>query len=247
MALVDFQTGLARLLSAQQGTNALAGLNLDKRESQYLEAVQTTPGFLFSRSIQRSWCIGRAAKAAHLTLSFLPENDRQHLLNDWIDSGAGNQSFFAAEAGTFLEFISRKLVNPSHEFSVCQLERATLRVGEGKDDFTPPDATALSEPDCRLCRGRFAGLVEFYAEPHRLMESLQNHEPLPPLSSGVTAMFLGPGVEQFCHAPSSDEVAVWDALQFPQSVGVLHSQGHKRDTLKRLLNYGIIEYSDQIR
>ncbi|HBB89496.1 MAG TPA: hypothetical protein DC047_17970 [Blastocatellia bacterium] len=246
MALVDFQIGLARLVGAQQGTDPLDGLNLDPRESQYLEAVQTTSGFLFSRSIQRSWCIGRAAKGAHLTLSFLPENQRQQLLDEWIDSGAGNQSFFEAEAGSFLEFISRRLINPSHELSICQLEQTTLRVGEGKDNFVPPEAAALDYPHCRLSRGRYAGLVEFYAEPHRLLESLQKHEPLPPLSSEVTAIFLGPGVPQFCHTPSSDEAAVWDALQVPQSLGVLHSKGHERDTLKRLLNFGIIEYSDQI-
>jgi hypothetical protein len=244
MALVDFQTGLARLVGGQQDTDPLDGLNLDTRESQYLQAVQTTPGFLFSRSIQRSWCIGRAAKGAHLTLSFLPENERQQLLDEWIDSGAGNQSFYDAEARSFLEFISSRLINPSHEFSACQLEQATLRVGEGKDTFTPPDAAALSDPGCKLRRGRYAGLVEFYAEPQRLLESLQEHQPLPPLSSDVTAMFLGPGVEKFCHAPSADEVELWDTLEVPQPVSIVLSQGHHRDTLKQLLNYGIIEYSN---
>ncbi|MBA2704399.1 MAG: hypothetical protein H0U60_11160 [Blastocatellia bacterium] len=140
MPLVDFQTALGRLVGVQQGTNPLDGLNLDTRESQYLEALQKTPGFLFSRSIQRSWCIGRAAKSAHLTLSFLPENERQELLNEWIDSGAGTQSFYDAQAGAFLDFISRRLINPSHEFSVCQLEQATLLVGEGRNYFTPPGA-----------------------------------------------------------------------------------------------------------
>lgn len=244
MALVDFQTGLARLVGAQQGTNPLDGLNLDARESQYLQAVQTTPGLLFCKSIQRSWCIGRAAKGAHLTLSFLPENERQRLLDEWIDLGAGNQSFYDAEAVSFLEFIGLRLINPSHEFSVCQLEQATLRVGEGKDNFTPPDVAALSDPGCSLRRGRYAGLVEFYAEPQRLLESLQKRKPLPPLSSEITAMFLSPGVEQFCHAPSADEVELWDTLEIPHSVSALLSQRHEQDTLKRLLNYGIIEYAD---
>jgi hypothetical protein len=243
MALVDFQTGLARLVGAQQGTAPLDGLNLDTRESQYLQAVQTTPGFLFCKSIQRSWCIGRAAKGAHLTLSFLPENERQQLLDEWIDSGAGNQSFFDAEAGSFLEFISRRLINPSHEFSICQLEQITLRVGEGKDNFSPPDAAPLSDPGCSLRRGRYAGLVEFYAEPQRLLESLQKREPLPPLSSEIMAVFLGPGLEQFCYAPPAAEIDLWATLEIPQSVGALLSQRHDQVTLKRLLNYGIIECS----
>ena len=245
MALVDFQTGLARLVGAQQGSHPFAGLNLDASESQYLESVQTTPGLVFCKSIQRSWCIGRAAKAAHLTLSFLPENQRQQLLEEWIDSGAGNQSFYDAEAASFLEFISSKLTNPSQEFSICQLEQATLRVGEGKDCFVTPDVAVLNNPDCRLSRGRYAALVEFYAEPHRLLESLQQHQPLPPLSSEVTTMFLGPGIEQFCHAPSADEVEVWNTLEVPQHVRVLSTQGHKLSTLKRLLNDGIIEHCNR--
>lgn len=244
MALIDFQTALGRLVGAQQGTNPLDGLNLDTGESQYLKALQKSAGFLFCKSIQRSWCIGRAAKSAHLTLSFLPENERQELLDEWVDSGAGTQSFYDAQGGSFLDFLSGRLINPSHEFSVCQLEHATLRVGEGKDCFTPPDAAALSDPDCRLRRGRYAGLVEFYAEPHRLLESLQKQKPLPPLSSDVTAIFLGPGVEQLCHLPSADEVDLWDKLEIPQSVGALLSQQHERNTLEKLLSYGIIEYSE---
>ena len=245
MPLVDFQTGLARLVGAQQGSHPFAGLNLDTSESQYLESVQTTPGLLFCKSIQRSWCIGRAAKAAHLTLSFLPENQRQQLLEEWIDSGAGNQSFYDAEAASFLEFISSKLTNPSHEFSVCQLEQATLRVAEGKESFVPPDIAVLNDLECKLSRGRYAGLIEFYTEPHRLLESLQQHQPFPPLSSEVTRMFLGPGIEEFCHAPSADEVEVWNTLEVPQHVSVLLTQGHKLSTLKRLLNGGIIEHCNR--
>lgn len=241
MPLVDFQTGLARLVGAQQSRHPLAGLNLDVLESQYLQAVQTTRGLLFCKSIQRSWCIGRAAKAAHLTLSFLPENQRQQLLEEWIDSGAGNQSFYDAEAASFLEFIAARLPNPSHELSVCRLEQATLRVGEGKEYFVAPDVAVLNELECKLRRGRYAALVEFYVEPHRLLESLQQHQPLPPLSSEVTPMFLAPGIEQFCHAPSTGEVELWAALELPQQLGELLARGHEPNTLKRLLNDGIIE------
>ncbi len=60
----------------------------------------------------------------------------------------------------------------------------------------------------------------------------------------VTAMFLGPGVKQFCHATSAEEFELWKALHAPQAVAALLSKGYERNTLKRLLNYGIIEYSN---
>ncbi len=244
MALLDFQTALGRLVRVQNGKGPLDGLHLDTRDSLYLEGLQETAGFLFCRSIQRSWCVGRAAKSAHLTLSFLPDHERQTLLDEWIDSGAGTRSFYDSEAGSFLEFISHRLANPSHQLSVCQLEQATLRAGEGMNSVIAADAARLSDDDCMLRRGRYAGLVEFYGDPHLVLESLQKHEPLPPLSSEITILLFGPGVEQLCYVPSAGQVALWHQLETAQSVRTLLSQPHERNTLAKLQSYGIIEYAD---
>lgn len=244
MALVDFQTALGRLVGAQNGTDPFRGLNLDIGETLNIQALQKTAGFVFCRSIQRSWCIGRAAKSAQLTLSLLPENERQELLDEWIDSGAGTQSFYDAQGESFLDFISRRLINPSHQLSVCRFEQATLRAGEGRNYFTAPDLAALSNDGCVLRRGRYAGLVQFYAEPNQVLESVQKHESLPPLSSEVTAVFLGPGVEQLCYAPAPDELDLWHKLETAHSVRALLSQGHAREIVEKLLSYSIIEYAD---
>jgi hypothetical protein len=244
MALVDFQTALGRLVGVQNGTDPFRGLNLDTGETLNIQALQETAGFVFCRSIQRSWCIGRAAKSAQLTLSLLQENERQELLDEWIDSGAGTQSFYDAQAESFLDFISRRLVNPSHQLSVCQLEQATLRAGEGINHFAAPDLAALRDPDCMVRRGRYAALVEFYAEPNQVMLSVQKHEPLPPLSSEVTALFFGPGVEQLCYAPAPDEVDLWHQLELAQPVRAFLSQGYARETLEKLLSPGMIEYAE---
>lgn len=244
MALADFQTALGRLVGTQNGTDPFRGLNLDIGETLNIQALQESAGFVFCRSIQRSWCIGRAAKSAQLTLSLLQENERQELLDEWIDFGAGTQSFYDAQAESFLDFISRRLANPSHQLSICQLEQATLRAGEGRNYFAPPDAASLGNLDCVLRRGRHAGLVEFYAEPNKLLESMQKHEALPPLSSEATPVFLGPGVEQLCYAPAPDEVDLWLSLENDHSVRALLSEGHAQETLEKLLTYSIIEYAD---
>jgi|ERR1700686_5145414 len=118
MALIDFQTALGRLVRVRDGKDPLRGLNLDTGERSYIEALTESAGFRFSVSIQRSWCIGRAAKSAHLTLSILSDDEGRRLLDAWINSGAGTQSFSDAEADSFLDFIIGHLINPSHELTV---------------------------------------------------------------------------------------------------------------------------------
>lgn len=246
MALIDFQTALGRLVRASNGSDPLRGLNLDPGERSYLQALTESAGFRFTVSVQRSWCIGRAAKAAHLTLSILTDDERRRLLNEWINSGAGTRSFYAAEAVSFLDFISAQLINPSHELTVCQLEQATLRASNGTDYFAAPDLLRLHDPNCALCRGTYAGLVRFYAEPHRLLAALQKREPLPPLSSEVMIMLFGPGLEQLCRPASMAEVNLWDRLDTTVAVRTLLSEGYRRETFEILLNAGVVEYADQL-
>ena len=244
MALIDFQTALGRLVRVQDGREPLRGLNLDSGERSYIEAVTQSAGFRFSVSIQRSWCIGRAAKSAHLTLSLLSDDERRRLLDEWINSGAGTQSFYDAEADSFLDFIVGHLTDPSHELTVCQFEKATLRASKETDYFAAPDLLRLNDPECPLRRGRYAGAVRFYAEPRRLMDSLLKHEPLPPLSAEAMTMLFGPGLEQLCRPASMDEVSLWDRLDAPVAVGALLKEGHQPETFKMLLNAGALEYSD---
>lgn len=130
MALIDFQIALGRLMRAPDGGDPLRQLNLDNRERASLAALKVSAGFCVTVAIQRSWCEGRAAKAAHLTLSFLDEPRRKRLLEEWANSGAGTSSFFEAEGDAFLEFLSKRIDNPSEALSICQIERATLRASE---------------------------------------------------------------------------------------------------------------------
>lgn len=244
MALIDFQTALGRLLRVQDGTDPLRGLDLDPDERSYIESLTERAGFHFSVSIQRSWCIGRAAKSAYLTLSLLSDDERRRLLDDWISSGAGSQSFYEAEADSFLDFISRQLIDPSHELTVCQFEQATLRASNGTNFHIVQDLGRLNNPDCLLGRGRYAGAVRFYTEPRRLMDSLLRHEPLPPLSHEAITMLFGPGLENLCRPASIDEANLWDRLDTPVAMKALLSEGYQEDSFTTLLKVGVIEYSD---
>lgn len=239
MALIDFQTVLGRMLREQKSDTHRRGVSLNERENQYLEKLRDTSEFRFYASVQRSWCIGRAAKAASLTLSLLPEEKRERLLNEWVDAGAGAASFHGVEAELFLDFISKHLSNPSHELTVCQFERATLRASNGASHFVAPDALALRDPDCFLRRGSYAELVHFYTDLDHLLTAVQNKEPLP--DSPVLLVLFSPGLPRLCTEPSPEEVNLWNALEAPVSVKTLLDQGHSPATLERLFTHGAIE------
>lgn len=239
MALIDFQTVLGRMLREQNSDNHLRGVNLDEGESQYLQNLRDTAEFRFCASIQRSWCIARATKAAHLTLSLLPQHERERLLGEWVDAGAGAQSFYGVEGEAFLEFIGKHLTERPHELTVCQFERATLRARNGADEFVAPDPSSLKRPDCLVRRGRYAGLVRFDIDPQRLVETTR---PLAQLFSAGLIVMFSPGVPQLWHEPTPDEVSLWDVLESPVPLSTLLAHGHSFETLETLLTSGAIEY-----
>src|ERR1041384_1084133 len=190
MGLIEFQTVLGRMLREQNRNDHLRGISLEESESRYLENLRYTAEFRFYESVQRSWCIARATKAAHLTLSLLQHEERERLLDEWVDSGSGAQSFFFVEAESFLEFIGGHLSDRPREFSVCQFERATLRASNGATVFVAPNPASLQSPDTCLRRGSYAAMVRF---------------------NGLTLMF-SPSLPQLWHEPSPEEGDLWHAL-----------------------------------
>src|SRR4029079_18143231 len=220
MGLIEFQTVLGRMLREQNRDDHLRGVTLEESESRYLESLRDTAEFRFYGSVQRSWCIARATKAAHLTLSLLPQDERERLLDEWVDSGSGAQSFFFVEAESFLNFIGERLSDRPREFTVCQFERATLRASNGANVFVAPDPASLQKADTCLRRGSYAALVRFYA--------------------GLILMF-SPGLPQLWHEPCRDELALWDALDAPVPVRTLLNHGHSLEPLETLLTRGAVE------
>lgn len=240
MGLIDYQTVLGRMLREQNRDDYLRGVSLAAGESRYLENLRDTAEFRFYASVQRSWCVGRAMKAAHLTLSLLPQEERERLLDEWIDSGSGAQSFFFVEAEAFLDFIGGHLSDRPCEYTVCQFERATMRASNGANVFVAPDAASLRRPDTCLSRGGYAAVVRFAAD----VDQLSNLPgPLADLFSAGLIVMFSPGRAQLWHEPAPEEVDLWEALESPASVRTLLDHGHSLETIERLLDHGAIEYS----
>jgi hypothetical protein len=215
MALSDVETALGRLVRAADGNHPFRRLHLDTGELACLEGLRTTAGFRFTVGVQRSWCLARAARAGSLTLSILPETFRSQLLEEWIEAGGGASSFVGAEAEALLDFIAKRLPDPSHELTACRFEQATLRAKEAAEVFEAPDASVLDAAGCAVRRGRSAGMAVFYGEPDAIIRALVAHAPLPPVMEEGTAMLSAPGFEGLCRAASLDECAVWQRLERP--------------------------------
>lgn len=244
MALVDFQTSLAHLVRAANGADRPVVGSLSVDERAYLGGLTENPAFRFTVRVQRSWCVGRAAKAAYLTLSILPCSHRELLLQEWVDSGGGTHSFVGAESASFLEFIANRLADPSHELTICRMELAALRSSEGSLRFTSPAPSRLDSPGCLLQRGRFAGVVRFYAEPQQVLSAFAKREPRPPISTDATSLLFGPGFDRLYTKAVARELALYERLQSLAPATQLIREGFDRETILRLLDAGVLEYAE---
>lgn len=236
MALIDFQTALGELV---RGGADSSHLECDQRDRQFLDRLISTAGFRLTRSIQQSWCAGRAARAAHLTLSLLPLDQRQRLLDEWLAHGGGSASFFALEAEAFLDFIARQLPDPSHELTVCRMEQGVFRASRGASAFVAQQPREL-EAQSVLRRGQYASLVEFHAEPSTV---LATREPgaFPPVGPRVTSMLFAPGLTGLVRSVTDAEVALWQTLDESVSVDWLWAAGYDARTIADFVATGAAE------
>jgi hypothetical protein len=157
MPLLEHQIVLGRCLRAAGGdplaslaADPLQGIGFDRAELAELDDLVHSSGFCFTRRGQRSWCEGRTAQTAQLTLSILSTEQRRQLVDDWVDAGGGAAFDPASEAEAFLEFVAGRLSDPSHAMTVCRMEQATYRASGAALRFTPPDLSLLDHPKAML-------------------------------------------------------------------------------------------------
>src|SRR5215467_8100039 len=226
MPLLEHQVALGRCLRARgadpfEPLAALREIGLDRAELAELNDLVHSSGFRFTRRGQRSWCEGRTAEMAQLTLSILSMEQRRQLVNDWVDSGGGAAFDPASEAEAFLEFVAGHLNEPSHVMTVCRMEQAAYRVSEAALRFRMPDPSLLDHSDAMLCVGKGASLVRFFVEPQRLFAAMEAKTPLPPLSDKCFLVLFAPGLPTLCRAANNEEAAIWERLTHPLTVRLL--------------------------
>lgn len=237
---MNFQLAVGRAVRTWDGSNPFHGLALGDAQRSRLDALTNSRGFKFTKSVQRSWSKGRASRAAWLTLSLLPEADRERLLDTWVDQGGGTTSFFNIEADSFLEFIAAQLPDPSHLLTFCRVEQATYRATEGMTQFTPPDVSELDAQRSLLSSSRHAAMVTFHAEPRRLLAAL-NGSPLPPLSPDFVTVLFGPGIKGLFREATHEEVKLWKYLGKPRQMQASLDEGYQRTLIEALITAGCLE------
>src|ERR1700738_803618 len=121
MPLLEHQIVLGRCLRAAGGAPLAAlaadpqqGIGLDRAELAELDDLVNSSGFRFTQRGQRSWCEGRTAQVAQLTLSILSTEQRRQLVDDWVDAGGGAAFDPASEAEAVLEFVAGRLSERPH-------------------------------------------------------------------------------------------------------------------------------------
>jgi hypothetical protein len=246
MPLLEHQMALGRCLRASgvDPSASLAALRhegFDRAELAELSGLVHSPGFRFTRRGQRSWCEGRTAEMAQLTLSILPTDQRRQLVNKWVDAGGGAAFDPASEAEAFLEFVAGYLNVPSHAMTVCRMEQAAYRAGAAALRFTPPEPSALDHPDAVLCAGKDSALVRFFAEPQRLFAAIEAKAPLPPLSDRCFLVLFAPGLPTLCRTANNDEAAFWEQLAHPTAMRLLFGNGFTKPAIEALFRIGAVE------
>jgi hypothetical protein len=214
MSLLEFQTALGRMVRTPAGDPQ--SVELDAHEQECLQSLQPTAGFEFTRAVQRSWCEQRAANAASMTLSILPDELRRSLLDEWVNLGGGTLSFFGAEADALLDFIAGHLRDPSTELNICRLEQTTLRASIHATSFEPP-SPSLFDRQRTLRRAHNAGLV--------------------------TALLIAPGLDRFHRVATPVEHLLWERTAVPVTTGTLLQAGYPRELLESMLHIGALEYA----
>jgi len=245
VSLLEHQIVLGRCLQAT-GVDPLAadmlqGLTIDREELARLRDLVHCPGFRFTRHVQRSWCIGRTAGAAQLTLSLLPVELRRELVGDWVEAGGGRALDVAVEAAAFLEFVAQRLPYPSHALAVCRMEQAAYRASDAAVRFKPPDPSLLDDPEIILGTGKNASVVRFFAEPERLFQAIGANQPLPPLSDRTVSVLFAPGLPKLYRPARSDEEAILEKLSHPMAMREFPPGGQYRHAIQALFSVGAAE------
>lgn len=197
--LARYQAELAS--AVRDASHNLAGSMLDG---------MSAPGIRMTAQVRRSWCIGRARRAAPLTLAALPEERRTSLLSAWVDAGGGANSLFDREAEGLLAFLAERLEAPSHPLTLCQFERAVIRARgaswDGQASPPPGRATMLHRaPDARL--------ITLSAPVDALLAAIEGSQPWPDLDGEPRLLLIAPGIEGLARVPDARELALWDAAE----------------------------------
>jgi hypothetical protein len=167
-------------------------------------------GIAMTGHVRRSWCMGRARRAAPLTLCALPPDLAEAILADWVAAGGSTGSFFEAEAIALIDFIVERIWDGTHAMSLACFERAVLRARATPWINVPH---VQLRPGDVVVRALGADMVTLEAPIAALLAAIEGNAPWPELDGRTCRLLVAPGVEGLAREATEEEAAFWDATQ----------------------------------
>jgi len=211
-------------------------LELSTTEEEALRSVVSSTGLELTREIRRSWSRGRAYRAAPATLAAIPVDQRDAVLEEWISANGSSSSFPEGEAERLLEFIERRLRDPSPERIVCEIELASYRAARA----APSSPCESNLVDLRRLNTWLA--VSPHASLMRIQAGPAGTPPtnLPELDATQSAelhpwILIAPGIEGGVRHASDPEVTILKALATPRPIAELDDLASDMESLMESL------------
>ncbi|MCJ8157048.1 hypothetical protein [Sphingomonas sp. LaA6.9] len=198
-------------------TRAVCGEMLNGTDRALLGPGMNYAGLGLTARIRQSWCKGRAARAAMLTLSALPSSERAAHLSAWVSAGGGTRAHIQLEAEAFLSFLGGRLADPSDALSLCRLELALVRARRRDDRI--PKGRDLAE-NTMVRRSPYAAIVNVPASIDRIVADPVDRARTQRRGDAEISLLVAPGLAGQLRAATSRERALWRAAETTIRAGV---------------------------
>jgi len=225
MSLSAWQTAITTLVMAasvsdgsELDSGATAQLDLSDSERRCLARCLGSAGLRVTSTIRRSWRAASLRRTARLTLGALPEPQRTDLLDDWLNRSNIGSFYYASEAESFLGHAVRQMsgrVNLVARFELAAYRSFSAHVS------TATRAAAEIRSGSTFIHHPAADLVEFWAQPTRILAAAARGEPLPLALEGCFPVLVAPGIAGLARDATETEVLIWSATAVPVRLEVL--------------------------
>jgi hypothetical protein len=126
---------------------------------------------------------------------------------------------------------------------VCRFEQAAHRAASASSVFVARDGGL--RPDIALRRGAGSAVVDFHAEPARVLAALSTSAPAPAVRRRTYPVLFAPGMPRLWRACSRKDVAIWTRCgRSSATTSALVASGVRPELVRALWREGALDAVD---
>jgi hypothetical protein len=191
-------------------------LELTPEEWTWLDQLTGAPGFAITCRVQRWWRETRLRRTVRLTLAALCADQSAELIASYLDRSRCPSLFFIPEAVGFLDWVIGEGPAVAHLGAIARFERAIILAAEAAP--APP----RPEPHAAHCSGAHAlrlkphpaaAIVEFAAQPERVIGALLSGDPMPRPDGPTFPVLVAPGLTHLWRPATPNEARIFARCQ----------------------------------